>query len=73
MEKAREALPFNAGDDGNRIPPSRRKRLTSLALIALLLMYCMTWGFSFGRTPVPVSIDQRVERILERTPLIGIH
>ncbi|KAF8536188.1 hypothetical protein BDD12DRAFT_918432 [Trichophaea hybrida] len=33
----------------------------------------MTWGFSFGRAPVPVSIDQRVEGILERTPLIDTH
>jgi hypothetical protein len=75
MEKAHGALPLNAGDDGSRLLPSRRKRLTSVALIALiafLLMYYVTWGCSFGKALVPMSINHRVERILKHTPLIGI-
>ena len=52
-------------------PMSRRKRFTAVALAALLLMYLMTFGCSV-RAPVPLSTDQRVERILRSSPVIGM-
>jgi hypothetical protein len=49
---------------------SRRKRLTAVALIGLLFFYVMTFGCA-PPPPPDVSLERRVERILQATPLIG--
>jgi hypothetical protein len=61
-------MPLDGG--GSSPDTSRRKKGIAVVFIVLWLVYLMSW--SCARTPPePVSIDKRVERILERTPLIG--
>jgi hypothetical protein len=65
---ASHILPLDGG--GSSPDTSRRKKGIAVVFIALWLVYLMSW--SCARTPPePVSIDKRVERILEHTPLIG--
>lgn len=43
----------------------------AVALGALLFVYLMTFGCSHTRAPALLSVEERVERILKSSPVIG--